>query len=70
MVYQRYTTAVKEGYAERPDVAEQHERARDVRHWLEGLSIDSGIRAELVEQLRALEEGFGQLRGLQPPNLP
>ena len=66
MVYLRYTTAVKEAYAGRDDVAEQFDRAHELRGWLESLEIDSVIRAELVEQIRALEEGFRQLRGPAP----
>ena len=62
MVYQRYTTAVKDGYRGRDDVAEQHERATELRIWLEQLAIEPAIRAELVEQVRALEDGFTQLR--------
>lgn len=58
MVYQRYTTAVKRAYHERADVTEQHARAVEFRQWLEALAIDAEIRAELVEQARALEHGF------------
>lgn len=67
MVYVRYTTAVKEAYAGRPDVAAQLERAHELRCWLESLEVDSVIRAELVEQIRALEEGFRQLDSRQKP---
>ena len=58
MVYQRYTTAVKRAYQDRPDLPEQHARADEFREWLEALDIDTTIRAELVEQARALEHGF------------
>ncbi|HUV09645.1 MAG TPA: hypothetical protein VMX12_01625 [Acidimicrobiia bacterium] len=61
MVYQRYTTAVKRGYTGRTDVAAQHQRAIEFRAWLEELEIDAVIRADLVEQARALEHGFQQL---------
>ena len=61
MVYQRYTTAVKRGYADRPDVGSQYQRAVEFRLWLEALEIDDTIRAELVEQAQALEHGFQQL---------
>jgi hypothetical protein len=54
---------VKDAYAGRDDVTQQLERAHELRCWLEGLEIDSVIRAELVEQIRALEEGFNQLLG-------
>jgi hypothetical protein len=58
MVYQRYTTAVKRGYQDRPDVRAQHARVVEFREWLQSLDIDVEIRAELVEQARALEHGF------------
>jgi hypothetical protein len=58
MVYQRYTTAVKRGYQDRPDAAAQHARALEFREWLQSLEIDTDVRAELVEQARALEHGF------------
>jgi hypothetical protein len=58
MVYQRYTTAAKRAYQGRPNVAEQHARAVEFREWLEALDIDRTIRADLVEQARALEHGL------------
>jgi hypothetical protein len=58
MVYQRYTTAVKRGYRDRSDAAAHHARAVEFRTWLESLAIDPSIRAELVEQARAVEHGF------------
>ena len=58
MVYQRYTTAVKRAYQDRPDVTAQHARAVEFREWLQSLDIDTAIRAELVEQARAVEHGF------------
>lgn len=58
MVYQRYTTAVKRGYRGRTDAPVQRARAGEWRAWLESLSIDPDVRAELVEQARALEWGF------------
>jgi len=58
MVYQRYTTAVKRAYEGRPDATAQHARSVEFREWLEALVIDATIRAELVEQARALEHGF------------
>jgi hypothetical protein len=60
MVYQRYTTAVKRGYRDRPDASAQLARAVRFREWLEQLAIDGAVRAELVEQARALEDGFEQ----------
>jgi hypothetical protein len=63
MVYQPYTTAVKDGYRQRTDAAEQHARATEFRKWLESLEIDRAIRGELVQQARAIERGFEQLTG-------
>jgi len=61
MVMQRVTTAVHEGYAGRPDLAEQVAQARACRGWLEALSIDPTVRAELVEPIRAVEEALADL---------
>jgi hypothetical protein len=61
MVYQRYTTAVKRGYRDRPDASAQLARATDFREWLEQLQVDTAVRAELVEQARALEHGFKEI---------
>jgi hypothetical protein len=62
MVYQRYTTAVKRAYRHREDAAAQHTRAVEFRIWLESLDIEPSIRAELVEQARAVEHGFEAAR--------
>jgi hypothetical protein len=62
MVYQRYTTAVKRAYRDRSDATAQLTRAVDFRTWLESLAIDPSIRAELVEQARAIEHGFEEAR--------
>jgi hypothetical protein len=61
MVMQRYTTAIREGYAGRTDVAEQHARAGMVRAWLEALAIAPALRAELAEPIRAIEDAFADL---------
>jgi hypothetical protein len=61
MVYQRYTTAVKRGYRGRPDASVQLARATEFREWVEDLEIDTAVRAELVEQARALEHGFEEV---------
>jgi len=61
MVMQRYTTAIREGYAARPDVAEQHARAAMVRAWIESLAISPALRAELIEPIQAIEDAFGDL---------
>lgn len=46
MVMQRYTTAIREAYAGRPDLAEQVAQAAACRTWLESLEIDTSLRAE------------------------
>lgn len=61
MVMQRYTTAIREGYAGRTDVGEQHARAAMVRAWLDSLAISPALRAELTEPIRAIEDAFGDL---------
>lgn len=61
MLYQQYTTAVKRGYRSRPDVGMQYARATEFRAWLEQLEIDAKVRADLVEQARAVEHGFEEL---------
>jgi hypothetical protein len=58
MVFQQYTTAVKWAYRGRDDAATQLARAVEFRQWLEQLEIDESVRAELVEQARAIEHGF------------
>jgi hypothetical protein len=55
MVYQRYTTAIREAH-----LAE----AGRVRAWLDSLDIDPTLRASLVEPIAVVEDAFsGLLRG-------
>lgn len=61
MTYQRYVTAVVKGHREDPKVSSQLEAARSHRVWLEGLSLDPGVKRTLVAQARAIEEGFERL---------
>lgn len=61
MVMQRYTSAIHEAYAGRPDLDRQVARATSCRAWLESLEIDPALRAELVEPIRAIEEAFADL---------
>lgn len=63
MVYQRYGTAVREGYSDRPDseLIREAAGARHCREWLESLAIGAAVRSELVEQIRVLEQAFGEL---------
>ena len=62
MVYQRYTSAILDGYLDRSDVAEQADLARQWREWLEALAIAPDVRRSLVEQARVIEEAFEQRR--------
>lgn len=61
MVMQRVTTAVHTGYAGRTDVTEELAQARVCRAWLESLSIEPSVRAELLEPIRAVEEALADL---------
>ena len=61
MIYQQYTTAIKEAYADHPDVARHAASARACREWLASLEIDPKLRGGLVEQIRVLEEAFQDL---------
>lgn len=70
MVYQRYTTAVEEGYRDRPaeEVAAHAAEARRCRAWLASLEIDPAIRAGLVEQMATLEGAFEGVLRLPTPS--
>ena len=61
MVYQRYTSAVLDAYADDPEPHRHLESARAHREWLESLELGGGIKSPLVEQARAIEEAFGRL---------
>ena len=61
MIYQQYTTAIKDAYAGHPDVAAHAEAAKAYREWLQSLEITPKLRDQLVEQARALEEAFADL---------
>ena len=61
MIYQQYTTAIKEAYAGHPDLARHVASARDCREWLASLEIKPELRAGLVEQITVLEEAFRDL---------
>ena len=61
MIYQQYTTAVKEAYANHPDVAQHAANAKACRQWLASLTLNPQIRDSLVEQIKALETAFEDL---------
>jgi len=58
MIYQQYTTAIKNAYAGDKGVAQHVESAKLCREWLESLAIDVELRNALVEPIRVLEEVF------------
>jgi hypothetical protein len=58
MIYQQYTTAIREAYLGRQDAAAQQAKAQSFREWLEELEINPAIRDGLVEQARVLEDAF------------
>ena len=62
MIYQQYTTAVKEAYTNHPDIAHHVAQAKACREWLASLTIKPEIRDSLVEQIRALEQAFEDLK--------
>ena len=61
MIYQRYTTAILEGYEDSGEVATNLDQARSYRRWLESLEIEAAVKATLVEQARTIEEAFERL---------
>ena len=61
MIYQQYTTAIKEAYAGEEAVSENYEAAKSCREWLESLRIDPKLREPMVEQIAAIEEAFKDL---------
>jgi len=61
MIYQQYTTAVKEAYTHHPDVARHAATAKTCRQWLASLEIKPELRSVLVEQIMALEDAFQDL---------
>ena len=61
MIYQQYTTAIKNAYAGDETVPDLYEQARANRRWLASLKIDPKLRNPLVEQLAAIEEAFKDL---------
>lgn len=61
MIYQQYTTAIKNAYAGDQSVPEMYAAAKESREWLESLNIDPKLRDPLVEPIAALEEAFKSL---------
>ncbi len=61
MIYQQYTTAIKNAYTGEQDVAQHAETARLCREWLDSLRIEVELRNALIEPIRVLEEAFQDL---------
>jgi hypothetical protein len=61
MIYQQYTTAIKEAYAGHEDLAQQAATAAQWRRWLASLDIAPRLRDPLVEQAAAIEDAFNDL---------
>ena len=61
MLYQQYTTAIRQRYAGSLEVTRHASAAKACREWLESLDIDPRLRIGLVEQVRTLEEAFADL---------
>ena len=61
MIYQQYTTAIKEAYAGDETLAEQAAAATKWRQWLASLNIEAKLRDPLVEQAATIEEAFKDL---------
>jgi len=62
MIYQQYTTAIKEAYANHDDLEAQIEAAKAYREWLEALEIDRKLSAPLVEPIAAIERALIDLQ--------
>ena len=67
MIYQQYTTAIKENYARQANIAAEAASAANCRKWLESLKINPNLRDPLVEQIRVLEEAFLDLLAEEKP---
>lgn len=61
MVYQRYTTAVLEAYADDPHVFHHLAAARSHRMWLATLTLEPAVKSALVEQALVIESAFERL---------
>ena len=61
MIYQQYTTAIKQAYAGDESVSELYKAAKSCREWLESLEIDPKLRGPMVEPVAAIEEAFKDL---------
>ncbi len=61
MIYQQYTTAIKNAYAGAEEVSQHLQSAHLCREWLESLDVDVDLRNALVEPIKVLEEAFQDL---------
>ena len=58
MLFERVAMEIVAAYRDRSDAQAQLDAAATYRQWVETLQVDSAIRADLVEPIAALEEGF------------
>ena len=61
MIYQQYTTAIKNAYTGHSSVPDFYSAAKAAREWISSLNIDPKLRDPLVEQVSAIEEAFKDL---------
>ena len=61
MIYQQYTTAIKQAYAGDPAVAELHAQAQAYRAWLANLQLEPRLLDPLLEPIAAIKEALQDL---------
>ena len=61
MIYQQYTTAIKQAYAGDEELPDLYAAAKKCRKWLAALEIDPLLRDPIVEPVAAIEEAFKDL---------
>ncbi len=61
MIYQQYSTAVKEAYAGHESIEALYLQAKSCREWLASLEIDARLRDPMVEPVAWVEEAFKDL---------
>jgi len=61
MIYQQYTTAVKQAYADGENISDLYAAAKTCRQWLASLKMDAKLLDPLVEPVAAIEEAFRDL---------
>jgi len=61
MIYQQYTTAIRQAYADDSDLEGLLKSAKTYREWLQSLRIDPRLRDPLVEPIETIENAFRNL---------